>query len=219
MASTTKTDEDNPSVTEVDHESDEAAAMERVFSNTEVPSWRNQITFRAIITSFILSIVFNFIVCKLNLTTGIIPSLNVAAGLLGFFILKSWTTLLNKFGLLKHPFTRQENTVIQTCVVASSGIAFSSGTASYLLGMSSMVASQLETGNTPINVKKLSPGWMIAYLFVVSFVGLFSIVPLRRMMIMKLKLTYPSGTATAYLINSFHTPNVEKLPPKLTSGK
>ena len=126
MASTTKTDENNPSVTEVDHESDEAAAMERVFSNTEVPSWRNQITFRAIITSFILSIVFNFIVCKLNLTTGIIPSLNVAAGLLGFFILKTWTTLLNKFGLLKHPFTRQENTVIQTCVVASSGIAFSS---------------------------------------------------------------------------------------------
>ncbi|CAI9299757.1 unnamed protein product [Lactuca saligna] len=217
MASTTKTDEDNPSVTEVDHESDEAAAMERVFSNMEIPSWRNQITFRAIITSFILSIVFNFIVCKLNLTTGIIPSLNVAAGLLGFFILKTWTTLLNKFGLLKHPFTRQENTVIQTCVVASSGIAFSSGTASYLLGMSSMVASQLDTGNTPINVKKLSPGWMIAYLFVVSFVGLFSIVPLRRMMIMKLKLTYPSGTATAYLINSFHTPKGAKLAKRQVS--
>ena len=104
-----------------------------------------------------------------------------------------------------------------------------------------MVASQLETGNTPNNVKKLAPGWMIAYLFVVSFVGLFSIVPLRRvwhslkfllllpllpaslvnithlivyilqMMIMKLKLTYPSGTATAYLINSFHTPKEAKL--------
>ena len=54
------------------------------------------------------------------------------------------------------------------------------GTASYLLGMSSMIASQLETGNTPNNVKKLAPGWMIAYLFVVSFVGLFSIMPLRR---------------------------------------
>lgn len=31
------------------------------------------------------------------------------------------------------------------------------------------------------------------------------------MMIMKLKLTYPSGTATAYLINSFHTPKGAKL--------
>ncbi|GJT00504.1 probable metal-nicotianamine transporter YSL7 [Tanacetum coccineum] len=107
-------------------EESEAAAMERVFSAQEVPSWKNQITIRAIVTSCILSIVFNFIVCKLNLTTGIIPSLNVAAGLLGFAMLKSWTALLNKCGLLKQPFTRQENTVIQTCVVASSGIAFSS---------------------------------------------------------------------------------------------
>jgi uncharacterized oligopeptide transporter (OPT) family protein len=70
--------------------------------------------------------VFNFIVCKLNLTTGVIPSLNVAAGLLGFAILKFWTSLLGKAGILKQPFTRQENTVVQTCVVASSGIAFSS---------------------------------------------------------------------------------------------
>ncbi|KAI3515641.1 hypothetical protein L1887_14542 [Cichorium endivia] len=91
------------------------------------------------------------------------------------------------------------------------------GTASYLLGMSSLVASQMETGNTPVNVKKLAPGWMIGYLFAVSFVGLFSIVPLRRMMIMKLKLTYPSGTATAYLINSFHTPKGAKLAKKQVS--
>ncbi|KVH88389.1 Oligopeptide transporter OPT superfamily [Cynara cardunculus var. scolymus] len=200
-----ETEEDNV------NESEAAAAMERVFSNKEVPSWRNQITIRAIVTSFILSIIFSFIVCKLNLTTGVIPSLNVAAGLLGFAMIKAWTELLNKCGLLKQPFTRQENTVIQTCVVASSGIAFSSGTANYLLGMSPLIAGQLDTGNTPHNVKKLALGWMIAYLFVVSFVGLFSIVPLRRMMIMKLKLTYPSGTATAYLINSFHTPKGAKL--------
>ena len=109
-----------------DDEESEAAEMERVFSTQEVPSWRNQITIRAIVTSCILSIIFNFIICKLNLTTGIIPSLNVVAGLLGFAMLKSWTTLLNKCGLLKQPFTRQENTIIQTCVVASSGIAFSS---------------------------------------------------------------------------------------------
>lgn len=73
-----------------------------------------------------LSIVFVFIVIKLNLSTGVIPSLNVAAGLLGFAILKAYTGIIDKCGLLKQPFTRQENTVIQTCVVASSGIAFSS---------------------------------------------------------------------------------------------
>lgn len=193
---------------------EEVECLEDAFRSLEVPSWKNQITVRSMVTSFVLSVVFNFIVCKLNLTTGVIPSLNVAAGLLGYAILKSWTALLQKFGLLKQPFTRQENTVIQTCVVASSGIAFSSGTASYLLGMSSIVAAQADEGNSPMNVKKLSLGWMIGFLFAVSFVGLFSIVPLRKMMILKYKLTYPSGTATAYLINSFHTPKGAKLAKK-----
>ncbi|XP_059455013.1 probable metal-nicotianamine transporter YSL5 [Corylus avellana] len=100
-------------------------SVERLFENQEVPSWRKELTVRAFVVSFMLSILFRFIVMKLNLTTGIIPSLNVSAGLLGFFFVKTWTKLLRKSGLLKQPFTRQENTVIQTCVVASSGIAFS----------------------------------------------------------------------------------------------
>ncbi|GFZ21341.1 YELLOW STRIPE like 7 [Actinidia rufa] len=203
---------------------EEKQTMEEAFENAAVPSWRDQITLRSMVTSFVLSIVFTFIVCKLNLTTGVIPSLNVAAGLLGFAIIKSWTALLQKCGLLKQPFTRQENTVIQTCVVASSGIAFSSTFSvlfrvyshHYLIDLVNFfrVASQAEEGNTPMNVKNLSLGWMIGFLFAVSFVGLFSIVPLRKMMILKYKLTYPSGTATAYLINSFHTPKGAKLAKK-----
>ncbi|XVE49756.1 hypothetical protein DITRI_Ditri01bG0107100 [Diplodiscus trichospermus] len=196
------------------HETTAKVSVEDAFKTMEVPPWTKQITLRAMVTSFILSLIFNFIVCKLNLTTGVIPSLNVAAGLLGFAFVKAWTTTLAKVGFLKQPFTRQENTVIQTCVVASSGIAFSSGTASYMLGMSPFIASQADSGNTPANVKKLSIGWMMGFLFTVSFVGLFSIVPLRKIMILKYKLTYPSGTATAYLINSFHTPKGAKLAKK-----
>ncbi|KAJ4822821.1 hypothetical protein Tsubulata_015823 [Turnera subulata] len=188
--------------------------IEDAYKNTAVPPWDKQITIRAVVTSLVLSVVFNFIVCKLNLTTGVIPSLNVAAGLLGFAILKFWTTVLGKAGLLRQPFTRQENTVVQTCVVASSGIAFSSGTASYLLGMSPKIADQADGGVTPLNVKELHLGWITGFLFVVSFVGLFSVVSLRKMMILKYKLTYPSGTATAYLINSFHTPRGAQLAKK-----
>ncbi|XP_042483109.1 probable metal-nicotianamine transporter YSL7 isoform X2 [Macadamia integrifolia] len=149
---------------------------------------------------------------KLNLTTGIIPSLNVSAGLLGFFFVKSWTKFLEKTGWLKVPFTRQENTVIQTCVVASSGISFS-GFGSYLFGMSEVVAQQTGFNNAQ-NVKNPQIGWMIGFLFVVSFIGLLSAVPLRKIMIIDFKLTYPSGTATAHLINSFHTPDGAKLAKK-----
>ncbi|KAK7333744.1 hypothetical protein VNO80_30521 [Phaseolus coccineus] len=44
---------------------------------------------------------------------------------------------------------------------------------------------------------------MIAFVSIVTFLGLFSMVPLRKIMIVDFKLTYPSGTATAHLINSF----------------
>jgi uncharacterized oligopeptide transporter (OPT) family protein len=81
-----------------------------------------QVTARALAVSLFLSVVFSLIVMKLSLTTGIIPSLNVSAGLLGFFFLRAWTALVNN---PSRPFTRQENTVVQTCVVAAYGIAFS----------------------------------------------------------------------------------------------
>lgn len=110
---------------EEEEEEEEDESVEKIFESREVPSWKKQLTLRAFVVSFMLSILFSFIVMKLNLTTGIIPSLNVSAGLLGFFFVKTWTKVLYKSGYLKQPFTRQENTVIQTCVVASSGIAFS----------------------------------------------------------------------------------------------
>ncbi|KAK4340702.1 hypothetical protein RND71_039203 [Anisodus tanguticus] len=193
---------------------EEVQSVERTFESKEVPSWQSQLTLRAFFVSFVLGILFTFIVMKLNLTTGIIPSLNVSAGLLGFFFVKTWTKFLEKSGMLKQPFTRQENTVIQTCVVATSGIAFSGGFGSYLFGMSDVVAKQSTEANDADNIKNPSLGWMMGFLFVVSFLGLFSVVPLRKIMIIDFKLIYPSGTATAHLINSFHTPQGAKLAKK-----
>ncbi|KAJ8465987.1 hypothetical protein OPV22_028539 [Ensete ventricosum] len=148
------------------------------------------------------------------LTTGIVPSLNVSAGLLGFFFVRTWTAALGRVGLLRSPFTRQENTVIQTCVVAASGIAYSGGFGSYLFAMSETIAKQSTVANDSLNIKNPRLGWMIGFLFVVSFLGLFSLVPLRKIMIIDYKLTYPSGTATANLINSFHTPQGANLAKK-----
>ncbi|XP_021727503.1 probable metal-nicotianamine transporter YSL6 [Chenopodium quinoa] len=173
-----------------------------------IPEWQDQITIRGLVVSALLGTLFCIITHKLNLTVGIIPSLNVAAGLLGFFFVKSWTSVLNQLGFSVKPFTRQENTVIQTCVVACYGLAFSGGFGSYLIAMDEKTYNLIGPdypGNRAEDV--INPGlwWMMGFLFVVSFLGLFSLVPLRKVMVMDYKLTYPSGTATAMLINSFHT--------------
>ncbi|XVF60009.1 hypothetical protein PTKIN_Ptkin08bG0008000 [Pterospermum kingtungense] len=173
-----------------------------------VPEWKEQITIRGLVVSALLGSLFCIITHKLNLTVGIIPSLNVGAGLLGFFFVKSWTGFWTKLGFRVSPFTKQENTVIQTCVVACYGLAFSGGFGSYLIAMDEKTYNLIGAdypGNRAEDIKNPGLGWMTGFLFVVSFLGLFSLTPLRKVMVLDYKLTYPSGTATAMLINSFHT--------------
>ncbi|KAL6136059.1 hypothetical protein ACLB2K_061360 [Fragaria x ananassa] len=197
-------------------DSDKIKAVETV-DDDRVPEWRDQITIRGLVVSAVLGTLFCIITHKLNLTVGIIPSLNVAAGLLGFFFVKSWTGFLAQLGFEVKPFTRQENTVIQTCVVACYGLAFSGGFGSYLVAMDEKTYKLIGEdypGNRAEDVINPSLWWMTGFLVVVSFLGLFSLVPLRKVMVMDYKLTYPSGTATAMLINSFHTKSGAELAGK-----
>ncbi|KAI9110817.1 hypothetical protein K1719_018255 [Acacia pycnantha] len=175
---------------------------------TRMAPWRKQITIRGLIASSVVGVIYSVIVMKLNLTTGLVPNLNVSAALLGFVFIRSWTKILEKAKIVSTPFTRQENTIIQTCAVACYSISVGGGFGSYLLGLNRKTYEQagVDTeGNTLASTKEPGLGWMTGFLFVTSFVGLFALVPLRKIMIIDYKLTYPSGTATAVLINNFHT--------------
>uniref|UniRef100_A0A6N2L9M4 Uncharacterized protein n=1 Tax=Salix viminalis TaxID=40686 RepID=A0A6N2L9M4_SALVM len=88
-----------------------------------IAPWTKQITARGIVASVAIGIIYSVIVMKLNLTTGLVPNLNVSAALLAFVFLRTWTKLLSKAGIVTSPFTRQENTIVQTCAVACYSIA------------------------------------------------------------------------------------------------
>jgi len=71
-----------------------------------------------------LGFLFAIITLKLSLgTAGIIPSLNIPAGLISFALLKSWTSISSSIGLsekspwlhklLFKPFLLQENSILQ----------------------------------------------------------------------------------------------------------
>ncbi|KAK4489767.1 hypothetical protein RD792_000404 [Penstemon davidsonii] len=179
-----------------------------------IPPWKNQITFRGIIASLIIGIIYSIIVTKLNLTTGLVPNLNVSAALLAFVFIKTWTKVLKKANIMSTPFTRQENTTIQTCAVACYSIAVGGGFGSYLLGLNKRTYEQagVDTeGNSPGSYKEPGRDWRIGFLFVVSFVGILAMGPLRKIMIIDYELSSPSGTATAVLINGFHTTKGDKM--------
>ncbi|KAL4594710.1 hypothetical protein ACB092_12G038900 [Castanea dentata] len=185
-----------------------------------IAPWKRQITIRGLVASLAIGIMYSVIVMKLNLTTGLVPNLNVSAALLAFVFIRTWTALLEKAGIVSIPFTRQENTIIQTCAVACYSISLGGGFGSYLLGLNRRTYEQagVDTdGNTP-NTKEPGIGWMTGFLFVSCFVGLLALVPLRKVMIIDCKLPYPSGTATAVLINGFHTPKGDNIAKKQVHG-
>uniref|UniRef100_A0A804RK28 Metal-nicotianamine transporter YSL7 n=1 Tax=Zea mays TaxID=4577 RepID=A0A804RK28_MAIZE len=193
-----------------DVESEPAAAVPEP---ERVPPWREQVTARGMVAALLIGFVYTVIVMKLSLTTGLTPTMNVSAALLAFLALRGWTRALGRLGIACRPFTRQENTVVQTCVVACYTIGFGGGFGSFLLGLDKKTyeLSGVSTpGNVPGSYREPAIGWMTGFLLAVSFVGLLTLLPLRKVLVIDYKLTYPSGTATAVLINGFHTPQGDK---------
>ncbi|KAH9614982.1 hypothetical protein KSS87_015395 [Heliosperma pusillum] len=162
---------------EIDEEKDGEVGV------TRLPPWTKQVTIRGVVASGLLGVIYSIIAMKLNLTTGLSPNLNVSAALLAFVFIRTWTKLVEKAGFRPLPFTKQENTMIQTCAVACYSIAIGGGFGSYLLGLNKTtyeLAGVNTVGNTAASYRELQIGWMTAYLFVVCFVGLFVLVPLRK---------------------------------------
>ncbi|PIN14659.1 hypothetical protein CDL12_12710 [Handroanthus impetiginosus] len=170
--------------------------------------WNKQITLRGFIASILIGSIFSVVAMKLNLTTGITPHFNVSSALLAFVFIRTWTKVLQKTGIVSVPFTKQENTMIQTCSAACYSIAVGGGFGSYLLGMNKKTFEQSGgtniVGNSPSSIKEPGIGWMIGFLFLVCFIGLFVLIPLRKILIIDYKLAFPSGMASAVLINGFH---------------
>lgn len=92
------------------------------WKKTQQP-WNKQITIRGMVVSIMIGTMYSVIAMKLNLTTGLVPNLNVSAALIAFVFIRSWTKMLEKAGFVSKPFSRQENTMIQTCAVACYSIA------------------------------------------------------------------------------------------------
>ncbi|CAL4886384.1 unnamed protein product [Urochloa decumbens] len=202
-----------------------AAAGGRRGEEERVPPWREQVTVRGLVAALLIGFVYTVIVLKLALTTGIVPTLNVSAALLAFLALRGWTRVLGCLRLggggAARPFTRQENTVVQTCAVACYTMAFGGGFGSSLLALDKKtyeLAGVNTPGNAPGSYKEPGVGWTTGFLLAISFVGLLNLLPLRKALVIDYKLTYPSGTATAVLINGFHTPRGEENAKKQVSG-
>ncbi|XP_044961131.1 iron-phytosiderophore transporter YSL15-like isoform X2 [Hordeum vulgare subsp. vulgare] len=203
---------------EGDMESDPALARERQLE--PVQPWQEQLTVRGMVAALLIGFIYTVIVMKIALTTGLVPTLNVSTALVAFLALRGWTRGLARLGISSRPFTRQENTIIQACADSCYTIASAGGFGSTLLGLNKKTYELAgdSPGNVPGSYKEPGIGWMTGFLLAICFGGLLSLIPLRKVLVVDYKLTYPSGTATAVLINGFHTPKGDKNAKKQVHG-
>ncbi|OEL24243.1 putative metal-nicotianamine transporter YSL1 [Dichanthelium oligosanthes] len=157
------------------------ASVEALFSGQPPPPWWRQVTVRSVTASVVLGTVFSFISMRMGLTTGLVPSMNMSASLVSFFVISSWTRLLGRCGVATTPFNRQENVVVQTCVIACATLSFYGGFVTFLPAMSETVARSAGGAAAGNNVVyALHTGKMIAFSFLTGFSSLFMALPLTK---------------------------------------
>jgi hypothetical protein len=166
-----------------EHEHDEAS-VEALFAGQSPAPWWRQVTVRSVTASVFIGTVFSFMAMRMGLTIGLVPSFNMSASLVSFFVISSWTRLLlGRCGVATQPFTRQENVVVQTCVIACATLALYGGFTSFLPAMSAPVAKSAGGPGTGNNVYSLHLGKMMAFSFLTGFTSLFITLPLTKVTI------------------------------------
>lgn len=133
-----------------------------------------------------------------NLTAGWVSMMSLQSALLGFAIFKL-PALMPKLFPNSRPLTPQENVVLQTTAVATGTMPLAAGFVGIIPALAMM--NQEEDGRDPIILSYMS---LVLWSLAVAFFGVFLAVPLRRQVIVKEKLVFPSGTATAQLIALLH---------------
>eukprot|EP00195_Chlamydomonas_chlamydogama_P012501 CAMPEP_0202916382 /NCGR_PEP_ID=MMETSP1392-20130828/68467_1 /ASSEMBLY_ACC=CAM_ASM_000868 /TAXON_ID=225041 /ORGANISM="Chlamydomonas chlamydogama, Strain SAG 11-48b" /LENGTH=378 /DNA_ID=CAMNT_0049608799 /DNA_START=12 /DNA_END=1145 /DNA_ORIENTATION=+ len=195
---------------DVDHHEKGTADDEITAIIESLPTWKDQLTVRGALIGAGLGAVFCIVVHKLMLTAGLFPTFNTAAGLLSFVFLKASSAFTTKLGIKQPVLGAQENTVVQTFIIACCNIAFSGGFSLQLNALSYSTYKILDMpGDNPKATFEPTMSKTIPLLICISVIGVFTVVFLRKLFIIDYQLPYPSGAATGVLINGFYTPSGE----------
>ncbi|KAF9578475.1 hypothetical protein BGW38_005701, partial [Lunasporangiospora selenospora] len=160
-------------------------------------------TWRAVVVGILIGTLLCFTNMYFGLQTGWISMMSLQSSLLGFALFKAAKRYL------KVPFGPAENIVLQSVAVATGTMPLAAGFVGIIPALQMMTLEDNPAGGPFF----LSTGNMILWSLAIAFFGVFIAVPLRKQVIVKEKLPFPSGTATAQMIGVLHnTPLVVRTP-------
>jgi OPT family oligopeptide transporter len=149
-------------------------------------------TVRGVLVGLVIGVIICFSNMYFGLQTGWISGMAMPSALLGF----SYFKLVNRF--IDYPFTPVENVLVQSVAGSVGTMPLGCGFVGVIPALNFLLKPE-ENGPLDISLTKL-----IIWALGIAFFGVVFAVPLRKQVIIKEKLKFPSGTAAAALINLLH---------------
>ena len=149
-------------------------------------------TFRGVLVGCLIGIIICFSNTYFGLQTGWVSGMAMPASLIGFAVFKSVSSHLVL------PFTPVENVLVQTVAGAVGTMPLGLG---FVGVMPSLQFLLKKSEGAPVD---LSLWRLCVWGFGLCFFGVVFGVPLRKQVIIRERLKFPSGTATALMISVLH---------------
>ena len=149
-------------------------------------------TMRGVLVGLAIGVIICFSNTYFGLQTGWVSGMAMPAALIGFAFFKTVAKHIN------YPFTPVENVLVQTVAGAVGTMPLGCGFVGVLPALNYLLTPE-ENGPLILSTWKLMV-WAIG----ICFFGVFIAVPLRREVLIREKLKFPSGTATALMIGVLH---------------
>ncbi|KZP11045.1 OPT superfamily oligopeptide transporter [Athelia psychrophila] len=166
-------------------------------TDSEAYSAAPEFTLKAVLLGLLIGCLLCFTNLYFGLQTGWISMMSLQSALIGFLLSR----------LLPIPLSAKELVVCQTTAVATGTMPLAAGFVGILPALG--LLSEEQDGTPPVVLSWMGAiGWSCS----VAFFGVFLSPPIRKQVIIKEQLAFPSGMATAQLISVLH-----HLPPPETS--
>ncbi|HYO64749.1 MAG TPA: OPT/YSL family transporter, partial [Archangium sp.] len=156
--------------------------LENVYKGAE-----RQLTVRAVIAGMLIGAVMCLSNLYVILKTGWSLGVTITACVLSFAAFSA----LRAVGLVKTEVTALENNAVGS---VASGAGYMTGGGN----MAAVPALLMLTGALP------SGGWLVAWFAVISAMGVFAAIPIKRQLVNIEQLPFPTGTATAETLQALH---------------
>lgn len=149
-------------------------------------------TLRGILVGLAIGVVICFSNMYFGLQTGWVSGMAMPSALMGFAYFKTVSRLLS------YPFSPVENVLVQSVAGSVGTMPLGCGFVGVIPALNFLLKEE-ENGPLRIGVWKLVV-WAVG----ICFFGVVFAVPLRRQVIIRERLKFPSGTATALMIKVLH---------------